>query len=185
MQKLHDLLKKISAVSETKNVILIAIDGRGGSGKTTLAEKLQQSLSQANVVHLDDFNYPMQAEDYNRLINQVILPLKRIGKTTYQVYDYKKKKLGAWQVIENSPIIIIEGVTALHPLLRSHFDYSIWVECPAEIGFKRGVAREIKLTGRDVTKNWLRFMPLEEKYIQEQSPQTKADYIIDGINDLE
>ena len=63
--------------------------------------------------------------------------------------------------------------------MRDHFTYTIWVECPPEIGFQRGVARELVLQGKDVTENWLKYMKEEEQYIQEQHPQKIANIIVD------
>jgi uridine kinase len=55
-----DSLNKIIQDVEAKNrpnglpVKIIAIDGRGGAGKSTLADKLAKELN-AEVLHIDDF----------------------------------------------------------------------------------------------------------------------------------
>lgn len=171
------LIKKIID-SKKHNTFLIAIDGRGGSGKSTLAEMLKKKLRDATMLHLDDINYPINEIDREKIQKQILEPLIRNKLAKYQIYDYKNKKLGDWVEINPGGIVIIEGVSIFHNDLRSYFDFKIWVECPAEIGFKRGVVRELELTGKDTTKNWLRFMPEEEKYIQAQKPQEQADFTI-------
>jgi hypothetical protein len=49
------------------------------------------------------------------------------------------------------------------------------------MGFSRGVARDIARNGVDNTDKWKNvWMPMEEKYRNEQVPGKFADYIIDG-----
>jgi uridine kinase len=173
----RNLIKKIlDARKDTP--LLVGIDGRGGSGKSTLADTLQKKLKGSVMIRLDDINYPISDRDRERIKKGILWPLRSNKPAKYQLFDYKNKKLGDWRTVNPEIIIIIEGVTTLHTDIRSYFDFTIWVECPSEIGFQRGVARELKLTGRDATGNWLKFMPLEEKYIAEQRPQDHAGYII-------
>ena len=177
---IEGIIKKIRALKQKNKTLFIAIDGRGGSGKTTLAGKLQYILQKSTIVHLDDIVYPMEGADRMRLLNQVIIPLENNHIAKYQKYDYKTQKLSdEWNEILPGGIVIIEGVSPLHSDLRDHFTYTIWVECPPEIGFQRGVARELVLQGKDVTENWLKYMKEEEQYIQEQHPQKIANIIVD------
>ena len=48
------ILQKINAVSDANTPLLIAIDGRCASGKTTLSSYLQKELN-CNVIHMDYF----------------------------------------------------------------------------------------------------------------------------------
>lgn len=178
MQLPEELLKKIHAINKKNNTLFIAIDGRGGSGKSTLADMLKKQLQGSEIIRLDDINYPFSESDRKKVEQEILIPSmnNQIGK--YQVYDYKNKKMGENREIQPGNVIIIEGVSILHNDLSSYFDFKIWVECSPEIGFKRGVARELKLTGKDVTEVWLQYMKEEEKYIEEQKPQERADYIM-------
>ena len=59
------LLSELRKVKSDKSFI-IAIDGPAGSGKTTLAQKLVNDLSDAQVIHMDDlydgWNDPLSAK---------------------------------------------------------------------------------------------------------------------------
>lgn len=179
MNEFDKLFQKIKNLQQKEKTLLIAIDGRGGSGKSTLAEKLKQNLPNASIVHLDDFAYPKT--DRERLLNQVISPLKENRPAKYQRFDWGTKQLAEWHEIEPGGIVIIEGVSTLHDILYKHYDFRIWIECPAEIGFRRGVERDKKVYQVDTTKEWLEeWMPEEKKYIEEQKPQKRADFIING-----
>jgi uridine kinase len=165
-----------------KEVILVAIDGVGGSGKTTLAKLLQKAFSPSTIVQLDDFYSPiLQAADLPRLKDQVILPLRDKKKAKYQVYDWKSEKLSDWHTVSPEGVIIFEGVFALDKQICRYYDIRIWIEYPAELGFERGVARDIAGDGVDNSEKWKKiWMPLEKKYINEQHPMESADFILDG-----
>ena len=51
MDKIKQVIEEIESIKQ--DYIVIAIDGRCASGKTTLAEKLAQYFH-ANVFHMDD-----------------------------------------------------------------------------------------------------------------------------------
>lgn len=176
------LLEHIISLKKKNKTLLIAIDGRGGSGKSTLAKYLGQKLSHATIVHLDDFAYPLGGADRQRLLDQVILPLKKNKQARYQRYDWNTKKLAEQQIIQPGGFVIIEGVLTLHDLIVPNYDFKIWIECPAEIGFQRGLSRDKKEYGVDTTKEWIeKWLPEEKKGIAEQKPQKKADYIVDAL----
>ncbi len=93
-----------------------------------------------------------------------------------------------FRLAESKPngIFIFEGVYALDKDLRDCYDLKLWIEIPAELGLKRGTARDIERDGVDNTNKWKNiWMPLEEKYKNEQEPGKIADYIIDGTNFLD
>jgi len=58
------------------NTRIIAIDGRGGAGKTTFASALNNKLTKADVVHLDDFaSWDNPLNWWPRVLEQVLQPL--------------------------------------------------------------------------------------------------------------
>ena len=88
MEKILETAKhQINMLLEEKNFVIVAIDGKCTSGKTTLASKLAE-LYDCNVFHMDDFFLrPEQrtperfAEvggnvDYELFLEEVRLPLK-------------------------------------------------------------------------------------------------------------
>ena len=57
----------------------------------------------------------------------------------------------------------------------------ITYEIPANVGMERGVGRDIARDGVDNSKMWEDiWMPLEEKYRNEQKPDQCADFVFDG-----
>lgn len=180
---ISELVEKISTLPRKHQSLLVAIDGRGGSGKSTLAKRLKTKLLDATIVNLDDFAYP--ETDRQRLLEQVIFPLEQNKTARYQRFDWGTKQLAEWHEIEPGGIVVIEGVSTLHDMLYEHFDYKIWIECPAEVGFERGLKRDIDVYKVDTKDEWVnRWMPEEKKYVEEQHPREKANYVFDGTKEL-
>lgn len=179
----ESLINRINFLKTDNNTLLIAIDGRGGSGKSTLAERLGEKLSNVTIVHLDDFSYP--DTDRQRLLDQVIIPLRQKRTAKYQRFDWGTKQLAEWHEIIPGGIVIVEGFSALHEVLYKYFDIKIWIECPAEIGFQRGLQRDLNVYKVNTKDDWLnKWMPIEQKYVDEQRPQKKADFVLDGTTEL-
>ncbi len=103
-------------VQTLPNPVLLAIDGRCGSGKTTLARALQEK-SGAAVVHMDDFFLrPAQrtperfAEpggnvDRERVLEDVLIPFKQGRPVVYRPYDAHKPAMLEPVHLEPSPIV--------------------------------------------------------------------------------
>lgn len=176
---ISSIAEKINSLKKEGQTLLVAIDGRGGSGKSTFAHKLQGFLENATIVQLDNFAYPNGGVDRQRVLDQVILPLKSGREAKYQRFDWKTQKLEEWHTIVPGGIVIIEGVLVLHDSLAKYYDIKIWLECPPAVGFARGVKRDKEEYGVDTTRNWLEeWMPEEKQLIAEQNPQQKADIVI-------
>ena len=94
----HDytwLVFAIQALLNRKEKIIVAIDGRCGSGKTTLAARLQKDLRCA-VYHMDDFfprpeqrteerlSRPGENVDHERFLEEVLLPLHGTQPVTFR-----------------------------------------------------------------------------------------------------
>lgn len=176
------LILEINKLSRRKEVVLIAIDGVGGAGKTTLAELLMSEIENSIIVQLDDFYLPtIQAADLLRLKEQVLLPLYNHQEAKYQKYEWKTNSSSDWHILKPEGTFIFEGVYALDKNIRGYYDLKIWLDYPADLGLKRGITRDIKRDGVDNTDKWKNiWMPLEKKYKTEQEPNKSADYIIDG-----
>ena len=107
MNKILGMLKKqIDTLLEENNLVIVAIDGKCTSGKTTLASKLAE-IYDCNVFHMDDFFLrPEQrtperfAEvggnvDYERFQEEVLLPLKSGKAFSYRPFDCSTFTLSA------------------------------------------------------------------------------------------
>ena len=100
-----DAIKEILKQEEnTDRPILVAIDGRCGSGKTTLGEYLKEQFD-CNLFHMDDFFLRMEQRtpdrmketggnvDYERFYETVLVPVQKKESVCYQPFSCKKWNL--------------------------------------------------------------------------------------------
>ena len=119
----------IKQEDNTDRPILVAIDGRCGSGKTTLGEYLKGQFD-CNLFHMDDFFLRMEQRtpdrmketggnvDYERFYETVLIPVQKKESVCYQPFSCKEWRLLDAYEIPYKRINIIEGSYSLHPKNR-------------------------------------------------------------------
>ena len=71
--EIKELIVKAPTIKGMKTK-LVSIDGCGGAGKSTFAEKLSRVLNNSPVIHTDDFATPEEPLSwYLRMLQQVLL----------------------------------------------------------------------------------------------------------------
>jgi uridine kinase len=156
----------------------VGIDGRGASGKTTLADAIGQAVPSAVVVHGDDFAGPDIAEwEWSRFITQVRDPLLAGRAARYQSWDWDRDTGGPWHDIAPGALVVFEGVSVTRDEAGVPWDLRIWVEAPYDLRLRRAVERD----GEQMLPRWLDdWMPSEERYIAAQRPDHRADLVVEG-----
>lgn len=166
----------------------IAIDGRGGSGKTVFAEYLNKLLTGFTFLNGDDYFEPVGHQivwgvfNDKRFREDVIEPLKAGNAFTYRPYNWHKEPH-----ITEQPITVTKGFCLERCFsfdFKLDWDLKIWVEAPKEVCLERGLARE-HMPKERVLKAWQIWQLAEDKYIANTRPQEVADIIIDGTKPFE
>ena len=188
---LPEILERVRQLSASKQLVLIGIDGCGGSGKSTFAAELSNSLGSVPVIHIDDFYKSSQERslltsskpigcqfDWQRLERDVLKPLKAGSEANYQRYDWNMDCLADWRNIQDLSPIIIEGIYVLRPELLMYYDLRLWIECPRDLRLKRGLERD----GENARSQWEDdWMNEEDIYIAKFNPHLQAHKIIQGM----
>ena len=165
------VLSEIQKKQQEKQPIVVAIDGRCASGKTTLAQALQAELD-CNIIHMDDFflrpeqrtseRYQMIGGnvDYERLQAEVFEPLKQGQTFSYRPFVCSTQTLGELISVTPKSVIIIEGSYSCHPFLWDSYVLHIFLTINPEdqlVRLEKRNARKLK----DFQNKWI---PLEEAY---------------------
>jgi uridine kinase len=149
--------------------MIIGIAGGTGSGKTTVANRILESVSADEVVFIQqdlyyrdlkdlpldyrnaaNFDHP-DAVDNELLINH----LKKLNAgepVELPIYDFRiHSRLPATTRVEPKPIVILEGILILaEPRLLEQMDIKVFVDTPDDIRFIRRLRRDLAERGRTV-----------------------------------
>lgn len=188
MKESELLIEKIEYLLKRQEVVVVGIDGRCGSGKTTYATELAQKYNAA-LIHMDDFYLPQSQKttkrlnepggnvDYERVLKEVAGPIR-----AHEVIEYKKflceiQELDVQMVrVPLNRLYIIEGAYALHPVLSSFYDVKVF--------FTHNIQKQKeRIVARNGLAGWERFrsmwIPLEEKYIDAFNLEESCEIVLD------
>jgi len=174
MEQIMETAKiQIDELLTQKDMVIVAIDGKCTSGKTTFASKLAE-LYDCNVFHMDDFFLrPEQrtperfAEvggnvDYERFQKEVLLPLKSGKAFSYRPFDCSTFILAAPVTAAPKKLNIIEGTYSHHPYFGNPYDLKIILTVDVETQRKRILERPVFLHRR-FFEEWI---PMENRYYE-------------------
>jgi uridine kinase len=190
LERAREIADAARARARTDETTVIAIDGLGGSGKTTLAATVAELLDGATVIHGDDFYRPMPEHereqldaqqgyhryfDWQRLRDQVLSPLRAGQPARYQRFDWETGNLADWNEISPGQVVIVEGIYAARPELAPYYHLTTYIDTPREVCLQRVRAR-----GQDSEEWIMRWCAAEDFYVQTTWPRTRAQLLVRG-----
>lgn len=179
------LLDLISNPPAKRTPYLIAIDGRCGAGKTTLALFLHQRTG-VPVVPMDDFflrpeqrteerrRTPGENVDHERFLEEVLLPLSKGEEARYRPFDCHTLSFLDDRTIRPDKVVLVEGSYALNRNLRSYYDRTVFLDVDKKEQERRLLQREGVERFAAFRTRWI---PLEENYIEKEGILDKADIV--------
>ena len=179
---LVDIVECIDASKQPSGMTtkIVGIDGCGGAGKTTLAQRLAKALN-AQLIHTDDFaSWDNPLNWHDRFMREVITPLRQNQASRYQRYDWTTRSLAEWHDIAVQDHIVIEGVSSIRALFRPAYAYTIYVETPQDERLRRGLLRDGP-ESRDLWEGW---QGAENAYLAQETPLKHANLILDGTQTI-
>jgi len=162
---------------------IIAIDGRAGSGKTTLANELSLALSlhlKVTVIHLDEIyaGWELALSDALRISLSRILKSISTGESiTVPIYDWTKERFDSTREISPCDLIIIEGVGSAQRVVRDLATASIWLDIDQQTGLKRVLGRD----GIAIENQMNQWQAREEAHFLSDATRENADFILSTI----
>jgi len=178
----------IERLLETKERVIVALDGMSCSGKTTFAAQLAQKFS-GSVVHMDDFFLPadrfteqMQAlpggnMDRARFQAEVLSPLAAGADFDYAPFSCKEQALLPERTPVTGRLIVVEGAYALLPAWGRYWDLSLFLQVSQEEQQGRLLLRN---GARGMVPFLKRWIPREEAYFAACHVRNRCDQIVDG-----
>ena len=197
-QELTGIIKK---ELERKRPLILAVDGRCASGKSTFARELS-GVCLAEVIHMDDFFLRPQQRtkerlaeaggniDRERFLQEVAVLLGEYRKAedvvsekkwnhdtllTYRRYDCSRQELTDTVQIKRSPLIIVEGAYSCHPCFGDIYDLRVFMDVEDE----RQRERVKKRNGADMLPRFLEeWIPKENAYFERFCIRENCDYLV-------
>jgi len=187
--------------------LIIGITGGTGSGKTTVARRIYESLKGVNVVviqqdayYIDLSHLPLEerkkvnfdhpsAFDNDLLIEHLnkLIKGKEIEKPIYSFTDYTRMKEA--EKISPQDIIVLEGILLLvEKRIRDLLDIKIYVDADEDERFIRRLVRDTKERGRSMESVIEQYLNVvKPMFLQFVEPSKRyADIVIPqgGLNDV-
>lgn len=165
---------------------VVAIDGRCASGKTTLAEQLS-FVTDAGVVHMDDFFLPSQLRTqerltepggnvhYERFGQEVLTALEQGGDFSYRIFDCKTMALGGERQVSGTGILVVEGAYSCHPKLGEYMSLRVFSDVESKEQQRRILARDGEEALVVFQQQWI---PMEENYFAVYKIREQADIVL-------
>lgn len=185
--RLAPILERMTAIQkEKKGKVVIAIDGRCASGKSTMADMLSEIIG-ASVIRMDDFYLPMEMRTeerlaqpggnvyYERFKEEVLMPLEKGETFSYRRFDCSKMELGEWQEVPKSDFYVVEGAYSCLPYLGDYADIKVFSHIDPEEQLRRIGARNGQEKLAMFRERWI---PMEERYFAFYSIKEAADILI-------
>lgn len=175
------LVQCLNFINNFQGRSIIALEGKCGSGKTTLVKKLSQ-LIPITIINIDDFFLPPERKTITRLkeiggnidyeaVHDMLSKLKSGALKSYQKYNCNTNKYEE-KLFNDNELIILEGVYSYHRYFRHLIDYLIFLDID---NFTQNERLKSRTNYSRFIEEWI---PLENTYYETENIKYFADVIV-------
>ena len=186
VEKLADLLRRLTNASPevAGRPRVIAIDGRGAAGKSTLAERLAAIVPASAVVHTDDIAWNQAYFDWgNLLAENVLRPLRRGEAVGFRPPAWiAHGRAGAINVPAGLDVVWVEGTGIIRGELAGLIDASIWMQGDLDEQERRLVARDGDSPA--MQQHVAAWLAEEIPFLAREQPWATATVVVAATTDL-
>lgn len=184
MQKIFGAIQDLL---ETKDKVVVAIEGRSASGKTQVAEYIKSKID-CNVFCMDDFCLSDEQRkekergfanvDIPRFRHEVIGGLQKQTPFDYDKFNCKQNVYSKFVVTEQKPLNIVEGSYSCCNELCDCYDLKIFLQVDS-------VTQKLRLAEREPFENMEQWLSWEDDYFEKQDPEQICDIVCTATNLLD
>jgi len=165
---------------------VVAVDGRGGSGKSALADRLLAAVEGGVLVRTDDVAWNHAFFDWtDLLVDGVLRPAREGLAVSFRPPAWEERgREGALEVPEGTQWLFLEGVGAGRRELADLVDVAVWVQSDPEVAERLGIDRDVEqgVNGDRgaATRFWHEWQTEEVPFVAEQRPWERARIVVAG-----
>jgi hypothetical protein len=170
----------------SRRPVVLAVDGRSSSGKTTLAGRLRDVVAGSAVVHTDDIAWWHSRFGWADLLTDgVLLPARAGQAVAFRPPQWdQRQRQGAIEVPAGCTLLIIEGVGAARRETIHLVDVAIWVQSDERETERRSLARIGQSDGPLTARHYRDWMAEEMPFVAGQRPWERACLIVCGTPEI-
>jgi len=158
---------------------VVALDGRSGAGKSSLARRLVAAWpgrGRVQLVALDDV-YPgwdglAAGVEYAR--QRILSPHARGLVGVWERWDWETGSRAEAYAVDPSLPLVVEGAGLLTPEVARLADVSVWVDAPLPSRKARALGRD----GDTYRPHWARWAAQEDRHLAAHDPAGLADLVL-------
>jgi uridine kinase/riboflavin transporter FmnP len=181
-----ELFAQIDDFLKYHTSLIVGIDGRCSSGKTTLGALLSWVYG-CQCISMDHFflrgeqrteerlAQPGGNIDYERFETEVMEPLERGKDFSYRPYDCERGTLGEPIRVKAAKLLVIEGSYSQHPKFAKLYGLTVFLTVSSPEQLRRLKIRSSEQVER-FKEEWI---PMEEKYFKMYHTQEKSSLCFD------
>jgi uridine kinase len=170
----------LAAQARCGDVVVIALDGPSGAGKTTLARGIELALAPSGpvaVVHMDHL-YPGWdglAQAPGLLTTQVLEPLSRGARAAYRLWSWVREEWSGTREVPPCRFLVVEGCGSSVEPAGSYAAVSVFVDADTDLRMRRGIERD----GEAYRPQWQRWADQEAALFSADATRERADLVLD------
>lgn len=197
---IDEVVRRLRATVPDRGRALVAVDGIGGSGKSTFAAALAQRVDDRPVLvlHADDFLHPsatrhargrlspegfwLDAYDYGALTGWALTPLRSGGDGLHRTHalDHAADRAVRPEPVRapDDALVVVEGTFLHRDELAGCWDFSVYLDVPLAVGLRRLALRDG--IDPDPARGPLRrYAGAQHLYLDAAAPWERASVVVD------
>ena len=165
---------------------IVAVDGRGASGTSTLAARLGALAPASAVVHTDDLAWHEPLFGWGHLLAEDVLGPLRDGRAlSYRPPQWERRgRTGVIAVPAGLDVVLVEGTGASQREHADLVDATVWVQADAVEAERRGIARDVAdgVNGDpdEAAAFWHEWTTAELAFLDRERPWRRACVVVNG-----
>ncbi len=176
MSAAAELARRIEAAKPEGETVIVAVEGRPGSGKTTFGDALADALGGTHIDIEEVYPGWSGLEEGSRLaVEELILPVARSETAVLPQWDWVASRPAEPLVVEPPEFLVVSGTGSGPRSASGYLGMLVWMELDDDERRRRALERD----GEIFAPHWDEWSLQVEEHLARESTQERADVVVD------